>query len=417
MLRITFTAAIIIFLATNFPVGLIAVYGRYPIIAFLFALCLFSVSRLRVGRLAAPMFAIYLYLTYALITAFWTENVTLSLARWVLYSSVSLVFLTAGTMIGQSGSSENPFDPLKWGFVPMLLLSCVSLVRGGGWVENNFRGISGNANALGASLMLTSPWLIYELRRCWKPGWRRTYLLGLTGALILIMLATHSRAALGALVVITFFAVRGIKMRRQIVLAYSLVLMVVLTYGFRPQTFDFLAQSYVTKRADTIFASRGQQMEDSWEAAKQGGVLGAGFGVSIGESRYWSLKTISRLAREKGNSFLAIVEETGVIGLVLYCAMLCCLLYAIRRPNLAPDPDRRFIINIATGYFLGALLHGQFEAWFLSFGPDISVYWATLGLAIGAISRTGEQGVRQAFRPVVLAGGQGLNPAGGPVRG
>ena len=42
---------------------------------------------------------------------------------------------------------------------------------------------------------------------------------------------------------------------------------------------------------------------------------------------------------------------------------------------------------VAIGYFLAALVHGQFEAWFLSFGPDVSVYWGVIGMAVGGITR------------------------------
>jgi O-antigen ligase len=104
-------------------------------------------------------------------------------------------------------------------------------------------------------------------------------------------------------------------------------------------------------------------------------------------SRYWEITTFSRISREKGNSILAIVEETGVVGLAFYLAILGAMYVAFRRSSRKPDPDQKFIANIAIGYFLAALLHGQFEAWFLSFGPDVSVYWGVIGMAVGGMTR------------------------------
>ena len=96
--------------------------------------------------------------------------------------------------------------------------------------------------------------------------------------------------------------------------------LLVLTYAISgSRVFDRFYDNFVQKRSTEITSSREEQMLDSWEAAKQGGVFGAGFGVSIGVSRYWDEgSSFSSASREKGNSLFAIVEETGVIGLFFY---------------------------------------------------------------------------------------------------
>jgi O-antigen ligase len=404
LLRIAFVLTLVSFLAANFPMGVFGVYARFGALAFLIATSLGFVPRLRVQTLSPVLVAIYIFLTYSFITIFWTENLVLSFAKWILYASLALALFISGAIIGQN-SSDDPFGPLKWGLIPMLLTSCYALLRGYGWVENNFRGYSGNANALGASLMLTSPWLIYELKHVREASaWRRRMLYALTAGFILIMMETHSRAALAALFVLVLLSSRQTTTTGRMQIVYMVSSLVVLTYVLSGSTlFNRLYYTYIQKNRSQVFASRGEQMSDSWQAAREGGIFGAGFGVSIGVSRYWDEgSTFSSAAREKGNSTFAIVEETGVIGLLLYSVILFTLYVLLRRARQTNDPEQRFIAVLAMGYFVASLIHGQFEAWFLSFGPDVSVYWGTLGLAIGALNRRPEEVRKPVLVPVAV---------------
>jgi O-antigen ligase len=208
---------------------------------------------------------------------------------------------------------------------------------------------------------------------------------------------------------IPLFAAKQMKVGRKISLAYALMMLLIVLYAVRPETYDFIYHSYVKKRSDDMMSSRGMQMQDSWEAAKEGGIFGTGFGISVGISQYWDFSTFSKTAREKGNSMLAIVEETGLVGLAFYTAMLCAMYFAIRRCSQTSDPDQRFIANIAMGYFVASLVHGQFEAWFLSFGPDVSVYWGVVGMALGGMTRKSdyERNTRMEAAP----GSRVLSPA------
>lgn len=391
LLRIAFILTVLSFLATNFPFGTVGVYARFGTLALLIAATLALVSRLRVRTLSPVLATIYIFLTYSFATIFWTENLVLSFAKWVLYAALALALLVSGAIIGQnSNGGGNPFDPVKWSFIPMVLTSCYALLRGIGWVENNFRGYSGNANALGASLMLTTPWLIYELKHSReRSNWQRRCLYLLAAGLLLVMLETHSRAALVSLFIVVIISSRQTTTTGRMQIVYVLSSVVVLTYALSGSSlFDRFYYTFVQKNRSQVLASRGEQMSDSWEAAKEGGIFGAGFGVSIGVSRYWEEgMTFSSISREKGNSTFAIVEETGIIGVAFYAAILVTLFALFRRARVTNDAEQRFLAVLGMGYFFAALVHGQFEAWFLSFGPDVSVYWGTLGLAIGALNR------------------------------
>ena len=78
--------------------------------------------------------------------------------------------------------------------------------------------------------------------------------------------------------------------------------------------------TYLKKGGSDYFARRNILWEPSYKAALNGGIIGLGYGVTDPtiESNYKKENRFGELKREKGNSILALVEETGIIGLVLF---------------------------------------------------------------------------------------------------
>lgn len=394
--RALFAATIAGFVMPNFPVlfGRIGFYARFfflvPLVLGTLVYAIKQHVRVPPGVLAA----FYLFITYALLTAFWTENVALSVIKWVIYVALVSTLFVAGVAVSRR-DEENPFWPLKWIFVPIVLISFVALLRGFGWVAGNFRGYCGNSNALAATMVLTSPWLMYELRQKWSRKRQRLVLLVLTGMAGIVLICTFSRAALGALFIITTFAGGSLKLGRKFVIGYAVLGLLLGIYILRPSTYGVIYRGVVEKRSETVLSSRSEQLEDSWEAAKKGGTFGAGFGVSVGSSQYWDMQSFSSFAREKGNSMLAVVEELGIAGFVLYLLLLYAIWGSLRQLSRRTDADGKFIYMLGLAFFFGAIFHSAFEAWFLSSGPDVAVYWSTIGLVLGALTlRSGQMNER-----------------------
>lgn len=384
--RAIFVATIVAFNAANFGYlfGKIGFYSRYFFLILLVAATvLVSVSK----QLKVPIglfIAFYLFSLYALLTAFWTENFELTVLKWLIYVAISLSLLIGGIAAAKS-PDDNPFWPLKWVFIPVVLISVVALLRGYGWFAGNFRGYSGNSNALGATVFLSSPWVLVELRRRWLHERDRGILLGLSAAAAVVLVASHSRAAMGGLFIATLFLGSSLRLGKKFVLAYALLVTLIGVYALRPSAYGAFYRSYVEKRSQAVLKSRSDQLGASWEAAKHGGMFGAGFGISIGQARYWNMQSFSEVSREKGNSMLGIVEEMGIVGFALYLALLYSTWRALRDLSNDSDPTSKFLYRLGVGFFLGAIFHSAFEAWFLSSGPDVSLYWATLGLLIGTL--------------------------------
>jgi O-antigen ligase len=394
--RALFAITVATFIMPNFPMlfGRIGFYARYFFLSVLLLATIVYAIKRRVTLPATVLASFYLLITYALLTAFWTENVALSLIKWIIYVALVVTLFIAGAAVPRTEDC-NPFWPLKWIFVPIILISFFALMRGFGWVGGNFRGYCGNSNALGATIVLTSPWLIYELRKKWSLPRERAALLALSGMTLTVLLFTYSRASLGALFIIVTFAGWSLHLGRKFVIAYALVASVVGVYLLRPATFGTAYRGLVEKRAENVLTSRSDQMEDSWEAAKKGGIFGAGFGVSVGSSRYWNMESFSTYAREKGNSMLAVVEELGLTGFGFYLLLLYAVWSSLTQLGRRADADGKFIRMLGSGFFLGAIFHSAFEAWFLSSGPDIAVFWATTGLLLGTLTlRSGQRNER-----------------------
>ena len=154
--------------------------------------------------------------------------------------------------------------------------------------------------------------------------------------------------------------------------------------------------------------SRGAPTEESFAGAKQGGFLGAGYGVSVGAdpSGYRGGFSAVGYGREKGNSVLAILEETGLIGLVLVLLLLLHIFgMALKAYRMSYGREVRTLIGLSTGLWFGLVVHFNFEAWLVAPGSAESLfYWGYIG-ALYAMYRRVIYEARARQRQSLLVGG------------
>ena len=382
-----FVITVCSFALTNYPAGSIGFLARYGSLVLLVVGVVVTLGedfRSRGVRLILPAFA--LFLLECLITGFWSQNFELSIVKLMVYSLTTIGLFLGGVRFSQSREAgANPFLPLGYVFVSAVATSVPTLFFGGGFADGNFRGITGNSNTLGAMIALSSPWLLFELNRGLGRRWRKWGLIALTVFAMVCLFLTYSRSSIGTFALICLFALRGMRLSRRLLVLYTVASVLILALAFNEGLYHAFYEKIVLKRSESVMESRRDQMETSWAAAKQGGVLGLGFGVSAGESRYWTFGSFSRSAREKGSSQMAILEETGVVGFALYLGfLLCTLLFLLKGWRL---PGMAFLGALSTAFFLAGILHSMFEAWFLATGPESAFFWAGLGLAVGALDQ------------------------------
>jgi hypothetical protein len=82
---------------------------------------------------------------------------------------------------------------------------------------------------------------------------------------------------------------------------------------------------------------------------------------------------------------LAIVEETGIVGLGLYSVLLFALFVPLVRAHLREkNPDVKVVLGIVVGALAGLTVMSVFEAWWVAPGSAESAYfWSLAGVGLG----------------------------------
>jgi hypothetical protein len=282
-----------------------------------------------------------------------------------------------------------------------------------------YAGQTANPNFLGLVLAVTSLWLLW--RAFVARGENRVYFwlfVSLQGFATFNMLLSHSRASLMMFIIEVLFAliVLGNFRTRLLVLGGLGVAGVI--YLALPMATGFVEQ-YVNKSdfsasADGggVFFSRYQIWMESLEQAKRGGAKGGGFGVTIGEAysgRIGASISSGQYGREQGNSQLALIEQTGWTGLVLYGILIACILGEIFGAFGRRNRMDRVALGLLGGGVLGMLVQSVFEAWWVAPGSvEFAIFWALNGAFVAVkrrpllIPETIVKGPAARFRPKMI---------------
>lgn len=332
----------------------------------------------------SSLFTLYLYLLWCVFSSFWSESFDLSFAK-----SIALIIVVFSMLLGGKILALREGQGAMNYLLPTALVSLVA--AGLGYFFSPFafdgqfyQGFVYGSNMLGSLMAIVMPWCLWQAyvhrgTRRWIAWWL------LPGFSLLFIFMSQSRASL----LVALFTIGGLLLavspRKLIGYVYVLGIVVLLTAWFR---FDFIQgamQQVVYKHGERAFYTREQPWEDSWQAANQGGWFGGGYGVSIGAGTWGGGWSAVGYGREKGNSQLAIVEETGIIGLSLYLVLVATLasriFMAFRRSR---DPDMKIALGIMLGAWFGLLVHSIFEGWWVAPGsPESAAFWALTGVALG----------------------------------
>ncbi len=326
---------------------------------------------------------IFLFPAYCLITSIWSLNPTISAQR-----SLYLLLLYAGIL--SSALLYKQFFPDKGlGFlIPanifVIVFSAVSLIfsfPAGRWTGGNglgFMGFAGHQNTLAAALLFTLPGLlgckIKDKSTKIKVQGIFYFLLLIFNFLLLFL--TYSRAALIALAIAIITYLLLTKSKKVLLLLFSITALVFVFYFAVPFIHNSI-DSVLNKDGGNILSRRTILWEPSLEAAKMGGIFGLGYGVSAPEIKT-PIKTGShyedgRYVREKGNSVLAMIEETGFIGLLLFLLPIILLIrkFKIENSPIGMASQKFKIVSDHYTYRLhlaAMFIHAQLEAWWVGVG-------------------------------------------------
>ncbi len=414
-----------------FPLAIFAFIGltvRYVDIVFtpstrwiflaLLILSLLIKNRLLFGLRSPFGVAVFVYCAWCILTSMWSEVPALSIAKSIAFALVALSFVSAGhCWVRERGSLNalNYLAPVTAVALFAALAGGVSVAGGGGAQNLEFyEGLTGNSNMLGSLICMALPlllWNAYTHRTNPKAKWIWIALLAVAAAFLLRSYSRSSILATG-MIGIGFFLSLKTRTTTFLLLLVAGALLIAAAIG--TVFLDTTYHEYVLKggsEAEGITSSRRDVWQKSYENAVEGGWFGAGYGVTVGDTSFQGGLTAVGYGREKGNAQLAIVEETGVVGLGLYLILLLTLFRRLVSVFIREKTDD---IKVAMGIVIGGLagftLMAAFEAWWVAPGsPESAFFWSLAGVALSLAEKS--VGAPMSFRESGIAQSQPLYPA------
>lgn len=366
---------------------------RWAVVALL-AVYLLTNNRLFMGFYNDVGRALLLLFGWALATVIWSQVPLLSFMKAGAFVLVAVTMVSAGYAWVRNGGIDHGLNYL----LPVVVLALFAAGLGpsvapsggmdnvGGKIEL-YRGLIDNSNMLGSLMAMAVPLLLWRVYRSRIPRVRLLWILVLAGVSVALLMS-NSRAALLATLITGFGMLFTLGLRRRLRIAVGALLTVAITLAASPSLWDTVVERYVYKGASQeqgVIYTRETVWEESWELALAGGWVGAGYGVTIGDTGFAGGLTAVGYGREKGNTQMAIMEETGIIGLALYAGFLAVLFRQLTRAfSWVRSPDDKVLIGILIGALLGFTVQGLFEAWWVAPGsPEAAYWWALVGVSVG----------------------------------
>jgi O-antigen ligase len=297
----------------------------------------------------------------------------LSLAALFIYSSVGARVLW----------SRNP-EP----FVRKLVLMAEGLVYFSTLCYAASFAVWGNSNSLGLIMgCLCWPVLLWRFilpaNRQGSP--RRFTPLLLCGALLVLSL---SRASMIAAFLTSIFLLVGARRYRTLLMGLSLFAAILLNmFLLTPERFQNASDTLLYKKGERgqLMNSRQKPWERSLANFREHPWLGLGFGAADNSTdARLTYATQGHQTRERGSSYLTMLETTGVVGTLFFALLLLAVIREVwrvfswlRRSGKVNQPA-----VVAAAIILAGLVNASFEDWMLAVGYYMSVIFWVLALSL-----------------------------------
>jgi O-antigen ligase len=367
------------------PVSAIVIVSRaFPFVSFIYYLLplLFAIiilagfeNFLSNKLLRNLILLLLLFGLWASVTSFWSDYPWITFSRSLYFIFISAGAVVAGYLWQQIYPGSLSFLlPANLFIILLSLLSLLANIPSESWTGGNAKGFMGFAahqNTLASVLLFTLPAVCAEIPSL--EGNKRGGLILLLFLNLLLILLTYSRASILALLcgVVVFLILTK---KWKLLLYSSGAAVIIILLIFMSTSIKEKADELVRKDFPAFYSSREWMWVPSYEAALTGGVTGLGYGMSHPDIILEGIGIYKegRYIREKGNSFLALIEEVGVIGFILF---LLPIGYVVKQQtsNVKRITNSKFSLlnthySLLLSAFLAFIIHAQFEAWMVGVG-------------------------------------------------
>lgn len=361
------------------------------------------------------------YFFWCISTALWSEVPMLSLLKSLAVLITVLTFVSGGHYWAMYLRPDKPFSYLA----PLTLLALIAGIGQRGntaFVETGagfdlYQGLAGNPNFLGMMIAISFPYVLYQayLSVFERSQTSKCFVsFGVIGILAVLLWLSASRASMLCVLITLMVSMSALTSSKKLIVVFLLAFGVLGTAVIAPEIQKNLYERVILKGAESgdVFYTRLDPWKDSYDAALQGGVLGVGYGVSVGHSNFEVGLTAQTYGREKGNTQLAVWEETGLVGLALYTILLLGIFRVLYRGMRSARSDNlRIMLAIVLGMVLGMTVESAFEAWWVAPGSlESAGFWAVVGVGTGLAQRAAAHRKRTGH-----VGAGGVLPSRGPA--
>jgi O-antigen ligase len=222
------------------------------------------------------------------------------------------------------------------------------------------------------------------------PGNRREYTRRLFALLVcaVLLVSSLSRASMLAAGLSSTVPLVCTRRYRTLLVGLSLFAAVLLNlYLISPERFTSSADTFLYKKGEKgkILGSRQKPWERSLDTFQEHPWLGLGFGAADNSADWkFDVVTPGQLTRERGSSYLTMLESTGVLGTLPFGLLMLALLRDVRKVFLwlrhTGNPDQPAVV--AATVILGCLVNAFFEDWIFAVGYYTSVFFWILALSL-----------------------------------
>jgi O-antigen ligase len=273
-----------------------------------------------------------------------------------------------------------------------------------------FMGFFGHQNTLASVLLFTLPGVI-RTKYKGKSKKDKFFLSVILIFNLLFIILSYSRGVILSILfeVVVFLLLN--KKWKVIGISAVALLLVSVTILINPYLNNFTS-NILKKDFPEFYSSRMWMWEPSFEAALNGGFTGLGYGISDPNIKPGSIGDHyegERFVREKGNSVLGLVEETGVIGLLFFILSIVYLIlknwdtrylmpdkFSSLKNNLPESGIRNPVSSLLIASLSAFILHAQFEAWWVGVGSvQLPLFFIYVGLLINQpITQSSKQTIK-----------------------
>ena len=250
----------------------------------------------------------------------------------------------------------------------------------------------GNPNSLGAVMgVVVIPVLLWGVLIADQPNLRQRRTIALCLASYLLMTSISRAALLGCALAVIVMCVSLHRQKVLIRAVFVLLFLAAMIAVAQPGQFGTMSSSlwedviYKGKPEQGLFGSRKSPWQETMDVIRESPWFGCGFGTDVGPVSSADtgsvFRTVGGIAKEHGNSYLALLEYVGLLGIVPFSILLLLILRLIFRVCVwtwKTADAQHYAVPLAF-VCLAGLIHAFFEDWLFAVGYYLSIFfWSSV---------------------------------------